>query len=1442
MAAEQTGLDTIFCAAVEIASAEDRAAYIARACGEDLGLRGQVERLVAAHFRAGGFLEPPAAPPTTTVDEPAVAERPGAVIGPYKLLEQLGEGGFGTVFMAEQQQPVRRRVALKVLKPGMDTRQVVARFEAERQALAIMDHPHIAKVFDGGATPSGRPYFVMELVKGLPITEFCDHNRLAPRKRLELFVQVCWAVQHAHQKGVIHRDLKPSNVLVAVHDVTPVVKVIDFGVAKALGQGLTDGTQFTGFAQMVGTPLYMSPEQAGQSSLDVDTRSDIYSLGVLLYELLTGTTPFAAERFRKAAYDEIRRIIREEEPPRPSTRLSGSKDALPAVSAQRPADPAKLARLVRGELDWIVMKCLEKDRDRRYQTANGLARDLERYLHDQPVQACPPSAWYRLRKFARRNKVALVTAGLVVAALIGGTAVSCYFAVQANDRAREAEVARDRATTAEGQIREDRDRILDAERQARLGEAVALVGQAHGTRYSRRAGQRLEALAALKKAAGIGRELGQPKKWFDRPRNEAIGALALPDVEVVQQWPGAPRGTACVSFDGALERYVRCDQRGNVSVRRVVDDAEIVALPGSGTPADAWLSPDGRLLAVHDLGTMQLKVWRITVSSGGSAIRPTPVLIQEAADVTRWRVGFSPDSQRLLYIHRDSGISIATLADGQVTRWPAKGTGAEGGPLFRSDGSQVMFRTQLDGHSTVLVCDARTGAVVASLPHPTGITFCDWHPTGRMVATCCNDGRVRLWDTTSWQPALVPDVRLGGGGRCLFTPDGEHLLCNDWSGLLRAWDLRSRRQVFATPMSYDWRTMARDGRLSIWQGEEKPLKLIRVVPGREFRTLASRAADGSGAYGGQVVGSVALSPDARLLAAITTEGTCALVELATGVESAVLPCRVVTSVAFDSSGALLVHGSMGLLRWPVELERATGHCRVGPPQTLFGFASDGQHGSSPDGRVLAIPKPHSQEGALLLCRDRAGPPVALGPQQDVRRCAVSPDGRWVATASHGDGGSVKLWETPSGQLVKDLPIHGGFSAGFSPDGKWLMTAYLGCRLWAVGTWEEGPFIGKEPAFVFSPDSQLMAVGAGEAGIIRLVECATGREFTRLDAPEQSRLVPCCFTPDGGQLVVRSDEGQALYIWDLRLIRSQLAEMGLDWDAPPFLPAEEKNTPALQVTIDPGDPAKAISHVNLGNTLVTQGKLDEALAEYEKAIRLDPKLALAHCHLGETCAQLGRWDQALAEIGKAAELDRANHWYVFQAAALQLRAGDLASYRRTCREMLERFGDTDQPEVADRTAKTCLLVPDAVADPDRVLQMADRAVTGTENRGPNYRWFIFCKALAEYRAGRHARAVEWLGRFAPNPDLGNGDATAFAVLAMAQHQSAHPERARAALRSAQAIVREKLPDPGKSRPFGGDWADWLRCQLLLHEAEELLEKESGPKNLESEKRPSQKNGR
>src|SRR5689334_6660478 len=388
----------------------------------------------------GAVLEPglPTASGPTVQAETLPAAEAHERIGRYKILQKLGEGGCGVVYMAEQTDPVRRRVALKVIKLGMDTRHVIARFEAERQALALMDHPNIAKVLDAGATETGRPYFVMELVKGIRTTDYCDQNHLSTAERLGLFTQVCHAIQHAHQKGIIHRDIKPSNILVTLHDGVPVPKVIDFGIAKATEHPLTEKTVFTAFGLFMGTPAYMSPEQAELSGLDIDTRSDIYALGVLLYELLTGRTPFDAKELLQAGLDEMRRRIREDEPMRPSTRLSTMLDAdLTQVAQQRRSEPAKLTRFIRGDLDWIVMKCLEKDRARRYETANGLAMDLRRHLNNEPVVARPPSAAYRFQKLVRRNKLAVAAVSAVAVALLLGLGLSTWLWLEA--RASDAE-------------------------------------------------------------------------------------------------------------------------------------------------------------------------------------------------------------------------------------------------------------------------------------------------------------------------------------------------------------------------------------------------------------------------------------------------------------------------------------------------------------------------------------------------------------------------------------------------------------------------------------------------------------------------------------------------------------------------------------------------------------------------------------------------------------------------------------------------------------------------------------------------------------------------------------------------------------------------------------------------------------------------------------------
>ena len=439
----------IFDTALETSDATERKAMLDRACEGQPELRERIEQLLAAHNQADQFFSgcvtavAGSAQDFELVDGGAAEDLIGSKIGPYKLLQKIGEGGCGAVFMAEQESPVRRRVALKVIKLGMDTKNVVARFEAERQALALMDHPNIARVLDAGATQNGRPFFVMELVNGVRLTEFCDSHRLNTQQRLELFIQVCHAIQHAHQKGIIHRDIKPSNILVTQLDGGPVPKVIDFGIAKAMAEKLTDKTLFTMHGLFIGTPAYMSPEQAQFSSMDVDTRSDIYSLGVLLYELLTGKTPFDHNELLAAGLDEMRRTLREQEPPKPSTKVDSlTKDELTETAQRRHLEPPKLGLELRGDLDWIVMKALEKDRRRRYETASELAQDVGRFLADEPVSARPPSRIYLLKKLVRRNQVAFAASALVFLALTVSTVVSSWLLM----RERE---ARQRAVKAE---------------------------------------------------------------------------------------------------------------------------------------------------------------------------------------------------------------------------------------------------------------------------------------------------------------------------------------------------------------------------------------------------------------------------------------------------------------------------------------------------------------------------------------------------------------------------------------------------------------------------------------------------------------------------------------------------------------------------------------------------------------------------------------------------------------------------------------------------------------------------------------------------------------------------------------------------------------------------------------------------------------------------------
>ena len=755
---------------------------------------------------------------------------------------------MGTVYMAEQTQPVRRTVALKLIKAGMDSRQVLARFGAERQALALMDHPNIAKVFDAGTTDDGRPYFVMELVKGIPITRFCDERRLTTRERLELAIPVCQAVQHAHQKGIIHRDLKPSNVLIALYDGKPVPKVIDFGVAKATGPQLTDQTLYTEFGAVVGTLEYMSPEQAELNQLDIDTRSDIYSLGVLLYELLTGSTPLDRKRLKQAAVLEVLRVIREEESPRPSLRLSTTEE-LPSIAACRNIEPRKLSGLVRGELDWIVMKALEKDRNRRYETANGLAADLRRYLDDEPVQACPPSAGYRLRKFARRNRAALATSAFVAVALVVGTAVSSWQAI----RAMKAEGLAQKRLEAEGaarlQVTQERDRAdqlrsradeqrLEADRLRALADiecgdpGAATLHQPSQPRLPGMPGQRRgngRSAARLVRPGparlGVGLLPGpvppgvvQPRR-LRRPRlgrQESLhtACRSTPPsapTAAASPWPGrTARSASGMSRPGEKSLVLR-GHRGPVRCLAFDREGRRIVSGGDDKTVRIWDAATGVELAV--LRGHSERVTGVAFSPAGdqlvSAAYNPYVTFDRGNEFKQWDAA---TGQEIRTLHHKSGWEMV-LGGLQPRRPTDRHFHVLGRARFGSGTRPVGTRSRKaaaigpKGHGVAFSpADGRVavgnGERAISLWDPDGrrpVQYLRGHSAeifdvafsrdGRRLASACNDGTVKLWDADTGREIASFRGHTSNVLSVDFSPDGRRLVSSSGDNTVKVWDV-----------------------------------------------------------------------------------------------------------------------------------------------------------------------------------------------------------------------------------------------------------------------------------------------------------------------------------------------------------------------------------------------------------------------------------------------------------------------------------------------------------------------------------------------------------------------------------------------------------------------------------------------------------------------------
>jgi serine/threonine protein kinase/WD40 repeat protein len=1194
MSIPESPVEAIFSAALATGSPEKRAAYLDEARRDDPELRRRVERLLEAQPNLGSFLEAIPTEPMATSDAPAAPDCAGTVIGSYKLLDQIGEGGMGTVYLAQQTVPVKRIVALKVIKAGMDSRQVLARFAAERQALALFDHPNIAKVLDAGATDKGRPFFVMELVKGVPITRFCDERRLTPRERLKLFIHVCQAVQHAHQKGIIHRDLKPSNVLVGLYDGEPVTKIIDFGVAKATGAKLTETTLFTGFGQVVGTPEYMSPEQAQLDNVDIDTRSDIYSLGVLLYELLTGTTPLERKSTDGTALLEVLRIIREDDPPRPSTRLFTTEE-LPTIAANRGLEPRKLMGLIRGELDWIVMKALEKDRRRRYQTANGLATDLERYLADEPVAACPPSAWYRFRKLARRNKGPLWAACLLALSLVVGIIGTTWGMVRATHARADA--------VMESKLKEralwDKERALaDAQKSERDKTNQlwqAMLAQARANRLSRGAGQRFETLEILRQATGLVRSLNLPDERVRDLRNAAIAALALPDLNLAGPSHPWPADGSRLDFDQTHTRYARTDRKGNCFIRRLTDDAELYRLPGRGQP---YLSRDGKFVALVGSDAERQHVpstqlWQL------DGVTPRRVLCEAQARA----VEFHRDGQKVALVYTDGSIGLFDLRSGrQLNRLSPDLLTREVVCALHPIEPLVAVCSSLD--SVVQIRDLRTGDVLASLPETARPNCVAWDPDGRTLAVGLAEAhRIRLYDSATLQ-VLRTLESCDVASSVAFNHAGDRLVSTGWGKVVELFDVGTGQRLFATTptplvcvrFSQDDRHLAgtiQNGAISVWQ----------VGDGREYRTLCRKAPPERVVYS-----SASVSADGRLLAAAMSDGF-GMWDLASGRELAMIPTGGMNNcVLFEPTGALLALGPRGLFRWPVAMD-SVATCRwvMGPPERLP-LPRGSALSQSRDGRVIAtcsraVDSERTFAGGWVLRSDRAGQPIHLDAGGDVSSIAVSRDGRWVVTVNHNPSGLARVWDASDGRLVKQVADHGAAYPTFSPAGRWLSANLEGGRLVAAGTWEPGPWVGG--AGTFAPDGKLIAIPTTNA-VIRLVESATGRELAALEDPNQDGSLPPIFTPDGTELIAINPQ-KGIHVWDLRLVRQRLAEIGLDWDAPPHpLAGSPSEMKPLEVEILLGDLSKPV--------LTREQNARQAIELYRSSLKRSPDDA-------ETCNRL-----------------------------------------------------------------------------------------------------------------------------------------------------------------------------------------------------------------------------
>ncbi len=1153
MAVDHARAKSLFLNASDLAEPTERAAYLDRECGGDVELRDRVEALLRANDAAP--LPAPSKPDATIDSDPGEPNHgdtgdyapvpgevspqrfptsdyrspcePGVVIaGRYTLLQKVGEGGMGEVWVAKQAEPVKRKVALKLIKTGMDSKAVLMRFEQERQALALMDHPSIARVLDGGMTPTGQPFFVMELVNGLPLTRFCDEARLTPRERLELFVPICQAVQHAHQKGIVHRDLKPANILVTLIDGRPVPKVIDFGVAKATGEKLTEETLSTGFGAIVGTLEYMSPEQASYSGVDVDTRADIYSLGVILYELLTGLRPIDARRLKQAALTEMIRIIQEEEPAKPSTRIS-SDDSLPSLAALRQTDPRKLMALLRGELDWVVMKCLEKQRDRRYETANALARDVQRYLADEAVEARPPSAGYRLKKLFRRNRGAVLTVALVASALLVGTALATWQAVRATkaeEQERTAKVQAERLAT-------DNANLAEQERKAKTTAQELATANANLATNERLAKNSAVA-ATLEKE----KQLTLARANLFTSQMTRIDSIRETDPVYARELLFNLEACPLDLRDEAWNLTERASQRHLVAT--LPQNAAVVAL-----------SPDGKLLAAAEA----------RLDAMPRTARGIVTLLEVPSGKVRGTLPEFPDRVVLLEFSPD-GSKLAIVADGEPRPVPD----GMGGVLLPKQAGKVQIwdigtlkQTAIgEGHSDRIVALA-------------------FSPDGTMLATGSQDHTARFWDVATGKEKLVLKDHAKEVAAVAFSPDGKRIATGSLDNTIKLWTLDGKLQSTWIPALNPDPDFAK-------------LKQTAEEKGGAFPSFPGATNRG---YFGDGIVALDFSPDGRTLAAGNANWLIELWDVERGQTKSIIRGEKypVQDLRFHPNGKTLLAStgqsgsSQAIKRWDL----ATGQLLLNLRHLWNGmsFNKDGTrlaagtirqiqiidldapleevkftvekvkgHATTPvfnrTGNILAAGA--GERIFLWNLRTRKLHKTLEGHKNAVCSLVLSPDGRTLASSSRyipspfapqqdPPKDDIRLWDIETGEL------RGVIEAGevnipalaFSPDGETLAAIAWapGSRDTIVSIWDVktrklrfalekttvGFALSRDAFLAFLPDGQTLASAAGRyLNVWNLASRKIERKYVNSGSLGEIRNM--VLSPDGRTILVVGTTG------------------------------------------------------------------------------------------------------------------------------------------------------------------------------------------------------------------------------------------------------------------------------------------------------------------------------